>query len=137
MKQIFKAVTVLLLVYSAAELKAQTIEIDFMITSESINVSGQNVSLASTISKAENTLVWTLLTNENTDVNNFTITSVTGNWNQDTSIGSLSYSLIKDNQLATLILLGQQSGISATLTFKIDDDEEENYTFSINAFSYQ
>jgi hypothetical protein len=137
MKHLFISITVVLLVFSAIELNAQTNEIDFTLTSKSVNISGQNVAITSTFNKTGNALIWTLLTNQNTDVNNFIITNTTGNWNQDSSIGELTYSLVKDDQQAKLHLLGQDTGISATFIFNKNDTEQAIYIFNIETFSYQ
>lgn len=137
MKHIFKSISFLLLIFSNTQLNAQTNEIDFTTTSESVNVSGQNITLSSTINKSENNLTWTLFTNENTNVNDFTITSTEGNWNQNTSVGSLTYYLVKDEQQASLNLAGQQGSLTATLTFTINESEQGSYIFIIDTISYQ
>jgi len=61
MKHIFKIITVVLLVFSAIELNAQTSVIDFTLTSKSVNISGQNVAITSTFNKTGNSFIWTLL----------------------------------------------------------------------------
>jgi len=45
--------------------------------------------------------------------------------------------LVKDGQQANLHLLGQDTGISATFIFNINDTEQAIYIFNIETFSYQ
>lgn len=137
MKNIFKSITVLVLVLSVSNLNAQTGEMNFTLSSTSINVSGQNIAISSTITKTGNTLVWTQSADDSVDTTSFTITSKTGNWNQDTSLGSVIYSMIKENKQVNLTLLSQETGITATLTFNTADNKVGNYTFNINTISYQ
>lgn len=137
MKNIFKSITALLLFFGVCQINAQTNVIDFTLNSENINISGQNFAITSTITKTENSLVWTQYANNNTDATNFTITGTTGNWDQATSSGLLTYSLIIDNYSADLTLSGQETGLTATLMLNATADSVESYTFNIDTITYQ
>ncbi|MCF6297971.1 MAG: hypothetical protein L3J08_08320, partial [Flavobacteriaceae bacterium] len=73
MRHILKSITVILLVFNFTHLRAQTDTINFTLTSETVNTSGQDIAIVSTITKSENALVWAQNNSENTEITNFII----------------------------------------------------------------
>lgn len=136
MKHIFY-ITVLFLFFSITNLNAQTSAINFTLSSETVNALGHDTAISSTITKTENSLVWTQNTDDNTDTTSFTITGTSGNWDQSTSLGSVTYTMDIEGYQSELTLIGQESGISAILRFIITETQEEQYTFNIETISYQ
>lgn len=137
MKSIFKGITVILVVFSFSQLHSQTETLNFTINSETVQVSGQDISISSTLTKNENTLVWTQSNNENSDTTTFTIINITGNWDQSTSLGTVTYTLDIEGSQNELTLIGQESGTTATLTFMMTETQEGKYIFNIDTISYQ
>ena len=136
MKNIFY-ITVLLLVFSTSNLTAQTSSLNFTLISENVNALGHDTAISSTITKTENSLIWTQNTDDNTDTTSFTITGTSGNWNQSTSLGSITYTMDIEGYQSELTLIGQESGITAILKLFIPEAEDEEYIFNIDTISYQ
>jgi hypothetical protein len=137
MKYIFKYLIVLAFVFSGTNIIAQNDAMNFTISSNAVRTAGQDISVSSTITKTDNTLVWTQNNAGNIDVSNFSIISTDGNWDESTSLGSITYTMAIEGYQSELTLIGQESGITATLTFKITETEGEDYFFNIDTISYQ
>jgi hypothetical protein len=137
MKHIIKSIIVLILVFSFSQSNAQTNNIDFTLTSESVNTSGQDLATSSTIRKIGNSLVWVQNRNGFSDTTNFTITGTSGNWNESSSLGELTYGLVTEEYQCELILSGQNNGLSATLIYNLNSIEDVRYVFDVNSISYQ
>ncbi len=136
MKTIFKSFVVLFLMVIATELNAQTNTLNYTLASSSIYFLGENIALSSTLNISENTLVWSQQAGGNTDASNFDILSSTEDWNQETAIGTISYSLMIDGLQSEFILVGSSSQISATLTIISEIGAVEIYTFNIDSINY-
>ena len=137
MNHILKHIVALLIVFSSTNLIAQNSSIDYTISFDKVTINMQDISVSSTIIKNNNTLVWNQSNNGAFDSSTYTITNNTENWNQSTSTGTLSYTMTYEGHQVDLIILGEASGMSATLTFKESDTEQDIYTFKINNISYQ
>jgi len=137
MKQIFKALIIMLLMFNNALLQAQASEMNFTLNSESLNISGEDMAMSSTITKTGNSLVWTQNNNSTPFISTFTITGTSGNWDETTASGNITYNMTFDTYQCTLTLSGEQTDMTAILSIKVSNEKEEHYTFNINAISYQ
>jgi hypothetical protein len=136
MKYILKSIILLLLVFSNSLLNAQANTINFTLSSENITVNDQNFTVSSAITKTGNILTWTQVKDDFSETLSFSITDSSGNWDENTSQGSKTYTMIFENYQCGFILSNQDSKLSAILTFTKNDVEEEKYTFDINAITY-
>tara|TARA_R110001583_G_scaffold34903_17_gene116751 strand:+ start:345 stop:755 length:411 start_codon:yes stop_codon:yes gene_type:complete len=136
MRYIFNNILALTFLFGSV-LQAQTNTLDFKITSNNVKISGQNSPLTSTFTKTGNTIVWTQLVNGNTNTTSFIVGNVTGNWNQETSLGVIIYNMINGDMPVTLTISGKRTETSARLSFKRSDNKTENYIFNINTIYYQ
>ncbi len=137
MKNIVKSFTVLILVLISYQVKAQTNEINFTLSSANINFSGENIAVSSTIQKAGSTLNWNQQANDGIVTTSYTITSISENWNQQTSVGTITYNMTIDEMPCQLILLGESPGLIATLIVDAYTAEQEKYIFNIDTITYQ
>ncbi|MCL6293890.1 hypothetical protein [Jejuia spongiicola] len=137
MNHIYKIISFLLIVLSSTSLIAQNSTIDYTITFDKVKIEGQDISVSSTIIKNNNTIVWNQSNNGAFDSSTYTITNTTENWDHSTSTGSISYTMTYEGHQVDLTILGEASGMSAILTFKESDTEQDIYTFKINNISYQ
>jgi len=136
MKHIYIKITILLLVLGSFQSNSQTNSIDFTLTSENIKMVGENVTISSTITKTGDVLSWIQNNNGKTDTTSFVISSSSGNWNQDDSLGSVIYSIAIENFQGSFNLLGEDSGVIGTLSLKVSEAETETYIFNINIITY-
>ncbi len=137
MKNTYKGLLAVILVLSVTRFEAQTGDIDFTITGESITVSEKILDIASTVTKAGNALTWTQSANGNTDATVFSIQSTTGSWNTATGLGHLIYNMDMGGYGCTLTLSGQAAGISAVLSFVEFNKNQGDYSLNISTFTYQ
>lgn len=138
MKHIFRSIIVVsILIFSNIEINAQGNIADFTAVSGSVDISGDNISIPSTIAKTGNVLVWRQYANGTSNATEFLIVSATGSWDQGTSLGAMVYQMEIKSLQCTLTLTGSQTGLSAMLTFEMPDAEDENYSFNINTITYQ
>jgi hypothetical protein len=136
MKQIIKSTIIVILIFSFSSIKGQSNISDFTLTSNNVSSEGQNIELSTTMTKTENTIVWTQLKNGVSDSSNFTITDLIGYWDESSSIGELIFSLVSEQNDCVLILTGQSDDLSATLIYLLDGVEDDRYLFDINSISY-
>lgn len=137
MKNTYKGLLAVILVLSVTRSEAQTGDIDFTITGESITVSEKKLDIASTVTKAGNVLTWTQSANGNTDTTVFSIQSTTGSWDTATGLGQLVYNMAMGSYGCTLALSGQAGGISAVLSFVEFNKNQGDYSLNISSFTYQ
>ena len=116
---------------------AQGQDMDFTATSGSVNFSGQDVAISSALDKSGDTFTWTQNNTGTPLTMAFSINGISGNWDESTSLGNLTYNMAMDGESSTLVLIGGQSGISLALTFQISGGTDENYTFSIDNITYR
>ena len=117
---------------------AQTTNVDFTLTSNQAHISGQDISITSTIEKNGHTITWTQTNNGKTDTATFTIVGIPqNNWEASSSTGTITYEMNTDGYRCDLFLKGTTLNRYATLTFHLNETEREIYTFYINNISYQ
>lgn len=137
MKNIFKALTILILILGTGQLNAQIDTIDFTLSSEKINTSGQDVIVSSTVEKSGNTLIWNQQTDNGVNANTFTIISNSGNWNQELSTGTITYNMVIDQYDCELVLTGQENRLSALLTIGVSGADPREVIIHIDNITYQ
>jgi len=135
MKNIFKIIFVLIFLFSAGWVNAQSNTIDYRLESETVKTSGLDVTIFSTIHKVGNTLEWKQEAKGNVSSTNFQITDISGNWNQNKSKGSLSYVIATEGYQGLFTLEKTNDGLIASLFLK-QEDEEQRFTFPINTITY-
>lgn len=137
MKHIFKSILMLLLVLSSSQLMAQGGSLDFTIESDFFTMSDENYATHSIVVKTGDVFTWTQSKNGYSETTNFTITDFLGNWNQNTSQGSITYNLIYENFHCDFILSDQYSEVSAVIILKDGESEVYRYILNVNTISYQ
>lgn len=137
MKNIFKALTILILILGASQLSAQIDTIGFTLNSEKITTSGQDVIVSSTVEKSGNTLIWNQKTDNGVNANAFTIISNSGNWDQELSTGSITYKMVIDQYDCELVLIGQENRLSALLTLGTSGADPREVLIHIDNITYQ
>lgn len=118
------------------QLEAQNTGPLLTLISDSIQFSGQDTSVASEISITQSTLEWTQGTGEEAYTETFTVTSVTENWDNTTSQGTITYNLQIDDYQAVFTLTGNTEGITAQMVFYTSSTAQEEYIFTINGITY-
>jgi hypothetical protein len=137
MKYLYKTIICITLFLSFTPASSQIETLEFTLNSNTISIADEDVLIESTLTKTEDSIIWTQLVDGATEVTTFTIDTISGSWDETTSIGSINYQMTIEDYQANLILTGTASGISATLIFIISPTQVENYTFTINAITYQ
>ncbi len=137
MNTIYKYLIVLLLVFSASDMVAQSNTMDYTFTFDKVTVGGQEINVNSAMIKNDNTMVWNQSNNGASDSTSYTITSASEDWNETNSTGTLHYEMSFETYELDLTILGNTTGITATLVFSENGLEEATYTFNINTISYQ
>ncbi len=137
MNTIYKYLIVLLLVFSASDMVAQSNTMDYAFTFDKVTVGGQEINVNSAMIKNDNTMVWNQSNNGASDSTSYTITSASEDWNETNSTGTLHYEMSFETYELDLTILGNTTGITATLVFSENGSEEATYTFNINTISYQ
>ncbi len=132
-----KFIVITILLFSFFQLHAQTSALNFTLNSDKVKISGHSTEIESTIKKIENNLVWTQYVNGKTKIIKFTITDNTENWDRETSLGSIFYTMPLEGHTCNLKLIGLESEITATLTIRISNRQEEHYIFNISSINYQ
>lgn len=136
MRHIYKSITVLIFVLGYTAVNAQANDTVFTTTSSSVSFSGQEIAIASTITKTENTLVWTQHSSSGPEITSFVIANASENWDQNSSTGTMAYDLVLDGYQCKLLFNGNETDLSATLTVKLSDTKEDTYIFIIDHISY-
>ncbi len=137
MKTIINITLTLTLLFNTGLIFSQEPTFDFTILSEHAAYLGQDMEISSTLSKSGDSIAWTQINNGFSQTIDFTMTSSSGNWDLDTSLGQVTYSLTTESEVCELILSGQQNDLFATLIFAVSSNQEEQYIFNVNAIIYQ
>ncbi|MFK5855153.1 MAG: hypothetical protein QM503_03405 [Bacteroidota bacterium] len=118
-------------------LSAQT-QSDYTLESNQVSVFEKSESLTSTLTKTGNTLKWVQNINGTSNTIAYAIDQITGNWDANTSQGSLTYTLIKEGfTTITFNLTGAESGaLEATLSVQVGDTPALQYSFNITNITY-
>lgn len=118
-------------ILSTSSLSAQVS--DYTLTSSSITIENENIAIGSTLSKTGNDLRWIQQSSETVNITDFQITGTSGDWNQSTSMGMVTYTIAMDgDDLGTFVLEGTTAGVTVILTL-----DQQQYSFSINTITYQ
>ena len=93
MKQTFKSILVLLLLFNASAFYGQVITLNYTLNSTVVHMQEKQTAMNTVLKKEGNTLEWTQTSQGNSNATVFEIESTTGEWNQNTSKGKLVYIL--------------------------------------------
>lgn len=137
MKHIIKLTLTAILLFGSGHILGQEQEIDYTILSENATYLGQTIETTSTITKTGNLVTWEQINNGFSETLGYTVTNSFGNWDPETSQGQLTYDLTGENTQCSLVVFGQGNDLSATLTYILEGNEEEQYIFDVNAIIYQ
>lgn len=135
MKHILKLTIVITLLFSVSAASGQVETIDYTLENNQVVFSGETESINSTITKSGNALQWTQQNNGNVNTTDFQIINTTGNWDQNTSTGTVTYTVVLEGFQGSFVLEGTSTNITAVLTIDINGDQQ--YTFSSNTITYQ
>lgn len=136
MKNIFTALTILILILSIGQLNAQIDTIDFTLSSEKVSTRGQDIFVSSTIEKTGNLLVWNQKAIDGINSNSFEINSSTIDWDQEQSEGTITCNMVIEGYTSEFVLIGQSNELSAVLTITISNTEQKTYLFNIDTITY-
>jgi len=137
MNNIFKHTLVLLVVLSTSELMAQTGTLNYRLSSKSIVTGGEQVSISSTIEKTGNILIWTQSNNGKVRTKSLQVNGQSGNWDPNSSTGTVQYGVSVGGLQGTLALSGAGSGLRATLTLNVTETgSTETIIFNIESITY-
>ncbi len=136
MKNIFTALTILILILSIGQLNAQIDTINFTLSSEKVSTRGQDIFVSSTIEKTGNLLVWNQKAIDGINSNSFEINSSTIDWNQEQSEGTITCNMVIEGYSSEFVLIGQSNELSAVLTITISNSEQKKYLFNIDTITY-
>lgn len=125
-QQIKSLVIILLITISFTGASAQEQGINFVLSSNTVDISGTIVSINSTFTKSSYTLTWIQENNDVSDITTFTIDSITNNWDQTTSSGSLYYELNWEEIVSELLQTQESTSILAKLTMHISENKQMN-----------
>lgn len=110
---------------------------DWAADSDLINADGEDVAVTSIFNKLGNTLVWDQISNTATEIKEFTITTTTGTWDEQNSIGEINYNLADTDSNASLKLIGNDDGITLWLVIYEDNLPTDTYIFRIDSLILQ
>lgn len=141
MKTLYRIIVCLLIIATTQKINAQNQDSQYTLHSDSVTAFGLNRTINSIIIVGENDVNWSQTTEIGVESTVFNITGITGDWNESTSIGQITYALNiiegEDEYLATLIVTGTPSGFTAELICIVLETQQDEYLFSINGISYQ
>ncbi|GFZ94812.1 hypothetical protein GCM10011531_28190 [Aquaticitalea lipolytica] len=131
MRILLKIIPILVFILSTCSLSAQVS--DYTLTSSSVTIGNENIAIGSTLSKTGNDLRWIQQSSETVNITDFQITGTSGDWNQSTSMGMVTYNIAMDgDDLGTFVLEGTTAGVTVILTL-----DQQQHSFSINTITYQ
>lgn len=137
MKTIYKIyVLVLCFFIGTAVSLAQNTNLEWTAKSYLVSVNTADVEIESHLSKQSSTFTWEQISNLSSQTRHYTVTSVTGNWDAQQSLGTISYMLTSEDDDASLTVLGTTEEI--TMQFIIRDENGnpfKTYVFVIDTFT--
>jgi len=131
-----KGIVLIILLFGMLQLQAQDTTLNFTLESDVVNIAGYDTALKSTIIKSDGNIILTQYSSDAKNETKFNIINSSGDWNQDTSIGSIIYSMAIDDFQCNLTLLGQESGISVILNLRTPNLQYDEYKFIIRDITY-
>lgn len=138
MKVIIKFIFVLALFCSAGTITAQSSNMDYVLQSQTVSISGVNSPIVSTLNKSNNQIVWLQQFENNESTTVFDISSTSGEWDPNTNTGSLSHTVYMEGVQGVFTLNSTASGIIVSLNITEDETQEQyQYTIFINTITYQ
>ena len=116
---------------------AQSEHTDWSAESYLVAINETDVEITSNLSKQDATFTWEQVGYNNAiDTTAFAITTVTGNWNTQDNLGTLSYELSSDALSANLTVTGTTEGITLVLTINHPNSStSDSYAFYIDTFT--
>lgn len=137
MKTIYKIyVLVLCFFIGTAVSLAQNTNLEWTAKSYLVSVNTSDVEIESNLSKQSSTFTWEQISNLSSQTRHYTVTSVTGNWDAQQSLGTINYMLTSEDDDASLTVLGTTEEI--TMQFIIRDENGnpfKTYVFTIDTFT--
>lgn len=131
MKLLYKSLIVLLLAVSPSDNT-----LTFTLNCSDTLVDDVPSGVSSTIGIQESVITWTRHHGNNDTTTVLDITAITGNWDEGTSTGQLSYTLVDDGYQAEFSLTGNGSGATAQFVFHTSETEYQTYRFSVTGIDY-
>lgn len=125
----------LLLMFSVSVF-AQSEDLNFTLQSNSIEIDGDLIDIASILKKEGNQFIWTQQIGGNDAISTYNITDKIENWDKDNSVGSIEYSLETNGYQSTLSISGDTNGVLVTLSSTTSNGQIETLAFNISTITY-
>lgn len=135
MKLIYNIMALMLMSVFTNSLMAQSQ--DYTISSDYLYIDDENVSIASTIEKQGNLLIWTQQVNGKSLTTTYTITSTNDNWDYNANSGTISHNVVLDNLQSTFTLSSTSNGFTAELVSYTSSNLTERFNFHITSLTHQ
>lgn len=136
MKNIFKGIIILMVLFNVIQINAQNDTENFIIKSEKVSTQGHDIIVSSTIEKSGNLLVWNQQGIEGINSNSFEIMSSEIDWNQKDATGSITCNMVIEGYQSVFTLTGQSNELSALITITMSNSEQKKYLFSIDTITF-
>jgi hypothetical protein len=138
MKYIIKTQFYMLALYlfiGTGLLFSQNTAVNWSAESGLITVNAVDAELSSLLTKQGNTIVWEQESHETTLSDTFSILSITGNWDNQNALGTITYGLSIDGVDGSLQLNGTTDGITMTLSLSNGNATANTYTLHIDTLT--
>ena len=115
---------------------AQSENLEWDAKSYLVSIDNYDVEIESNLGKQGSTFTWEQVSNLSAQTQQYSVTSVTGNWDAQQNLGNLSYTLSSEDDGATLSVVGTTEGI--TMGFTILDGNGspfKSYVFIVDTFT--
>ena len=110
---------------------------DYTASSSTVSLNGQVIAITSVLTKSGDTFTWTQNNTGTPLMLSFSITESSGNWDESTSLGVMTYSLYRDGETVSMTLVGDSTGLLLTMAPKDFESPDQQYIFNIATISYQ
>lgn len=114
---------------------SQNLNIEWSANSSIMTINSVDVTITSNLTKQGNSFVWEQRVNDITETNEFSIVSVTGNWDAQDALGTINYELSIDGIESNLQVNGNNDGITMTLLISSSSPTKDIYTFHIDTLT--
>lgn len=102
-----------------------------------VSIDNYDVEIESNLGKQGSTFTWEQISNFSTLTVQYSITSISGQWDLQQQTGQLNYTLTSSTaESATLLVLGTDEGVSMTFTLvDANGDGSKTYEFTLESFT--
>ncbi len=136
MSYLYKIITLSLFIFTI-QLSAQTPQCDYTLSSNKLSVLEKTQAFNSTLIKVGNTLKWVQSVKGTNHTIIYPITKITGDWNMNSSLGNLSYTLYKEGFKTSFNLTRMEGGVlRAVMRIKQGQSPALEYIFNITNITY-